>query len=68
MLQNFLQWPLQKTSFANRRPYPAFQVSETPIFTPHLCKGSLVAVRFIRQATKPAPIFPRWEYRLEFLY
>jgi hypothetical protein len=25
--------PLQKTSFANRQPDPAFQVSETPIFT-----------------------------------
>jgi hypothetical protein len=52
---NFHHFPLQKTSFANHRPYPAFQVSETPIFNPDLCKGSLVAVRFIRQATKPAP-------------
>jgi hypothetical protein len=42
------------TSFANRQPYSAFQVSETPIFTPDLCKASLATIRFIRLATKPA--------------
>jgi hypothetical protein len=31
--------PLQKTSFANRQPDPAFQVSETAIFTPDICKA-----------------------------
>jgi hypothetical protein len=45
---------LQKTSFANRQPYSAFQASETPIFTPDLCKGFLAAIRFIRLAIKPA--------------
>jgi len=45
---------LHKTSFANRRPDPAFQVSENPIFTPDLCKGSLAAISFIRLAAKPA--------------
>jgi hypothetical protein len=42
------------TSFANSQPGPAFQVSETPIFTPDICKGkaSLAAIRFIRLATK----------------
>jgi hypothetical protein len=42
------------TSFANRQPYSAFQASETPIFTPDLCKGFLAAIRFIRLAIKPA--------------
>ena len=42
------------TSFANRQPDPAFQVSETPIFTPDVCKASLSAIRFILLATKPA--------------
>ena len=45
---------LRKTSFANRQPYSAFQASETPIFTPDLCKGFLAAIRFIRLAIKPA--------------
>ena len=45
---------LQKTSFANRQPDPAFQVSGTPIFTPDVCKASLSAIRFILLATKPA--------------
>jgi len=45
---------LQTTSFANRQPDPAFQASETAIFTPDLCsKASLAAIRFIRLATKP---------------
>jgi hypothetical protein len=48
--------PLQKTSFANRQPDPAFQVSEIPIFTPDLCKASLAAIRLTRLATKPALI------------
>jgi len=30
---------LQKTSFANRQPDPAFQASETPVFTSDLCKA-----------------------------
>jgi len=42
------------TSFANCPPDPAFQVSETPIFTPDLCKVSLAAISFIRLAAKPA--------------
>jgi len=29
---------LQKTSFANRQPDPAFQALETPVFTSDLCK------------------------------
>ena len=33
--------PSQTTSFANRQPDPVFQVSETPNFTPDLCKASL---------------------------
>ena len=45
---------LQKTSFANRQPDPAFQVSGTPIFTPDVCKASLAAFCFIRLTTKPA--------------
>ena len=45
---------LQMTSFANRQPAPAFQVSETGIFTPDFYKVSLAAIRFIRLATKPA--------------
>jgi len=45
---------MQTTSFANRQPDPAFQASETDIFTPDLCsKASLAAIRFIRLATKP---------------
>jgi hypothetical protein len=44
---------LQTTSFANCPPDPAFQVSETAIFTPDLCKASLATIRFIRVATKP---------------
>jgi len=31
--------PLQTTSFANRQPDPAFQASETPVFTSDLCKA-----------------------------
>jgi len=46
--------PSQTTSFANRQPDPAFQVSGTPIFTPDVCKASLSAIRFILLATKPA--------------
>jgi hypothetical protein len=46
--------PLQTTSFANRQPDQAFQVSISPIFTPEFCKVSLAAIRFIRLATKPA--------------
>jgi hypothetical protein len=46
--------PLQTTSFANRQRDPAFQMSETPIFTPEFCKAFLAAIRFIRLATKPA--------------
>ena len=45
---------LQTTSFANHQPDPAFQLSETAIFTPDFCKASLAAIRFIRLATKPA--------------
>jgi hypothetical protein len=45
---------LQKTSFANCPPDPAFQVSKTSVFTPDLCKASLAAIWFIRQATNPA--------------
>jgi len=46
--------PSQTTSFANRQPDPAFQVSGTPIFTPDVCKASLAAICFIRLTTKPA--------------
>jgi hypothetical protein len=46
---------LQTTSFAKRQPGPAFQVLETIIFAPDLCKASLAAIRFIRLATKTAP-------------
>jgi hypothetical protein len=42
------------TSFANCPPDPAFQVSKTPVFTPDICKVSLAAIWFIRQATNPA--------------
>jgi hypothetical protein len=31
--------PSQTTSFANRQPDPAFQASETPVFTSDLCKA-----------------------------
>jgi hypothetical protein len=40
------------TSFANRQPDPTFQVSETAIFIPDLCKAPLAAIRFIQLATK----------------
>jgi hypothetical protein len=43
---------LQTTSFANRQTDPAFQMSETAIFTPDICKASLAAIRFIRHSTK----------------
>jgi hypothetical protein len=33
-----MQRILQKTSFANRQPDPAFQALETPVFTSDLCK------------------------------
>jgi len=45
---------LQKTSFANRQPVTAFQVLETPIFSPDLCKAALATIRFIRLAPNPA--------------
>jgi hypothetical protein len=37
--KNELAIPLQTTSFANRQPDPAFQASETPVFTSDLCKA-----------------------------
>jgi hypothetical protein len=46
--------PLQTTSFANRQPVTAFQVLETPIFGPDLCKAALATIRFIRLAPNPA--------------
>jgi hypothetical protein len=37
---------LQTTSFANRQLDPVFQLVETPIFIPEVCKASLAAIPF----------------------